>query len=81
MDKTDLSKISDLRKEVKKKKSDISQIYLDMRMGKIKNVRSPRKLRKELAVMYTLSRNKELNKLNAKVEDAKDKAHGKSSKK
>lgn len=75
MDKKDLSK------EIEKKKAEVSQAYLDMRMGKVKNVRVPRRLRKELAVMYTLSRRKEINKLNAKSEDAKDTADRKSSKK
>lgn len=70
----------DLNKEIEKKRSEVSQAYLDMRMGKVKNVRSPRRLRKELAVMYTLSRKKEINKLSAKSEDAKDKADRKSNK-
>lgn len=81
MDKKDSSKAKDTVREIEKKRSEISQAYLDMRMGKVKDVRSPRKLRKELAVMYTLSRNKELNKLNAKPEDAKDKADRQSNKK
>jgi len=83
MDKKELKKkeLKELKKVTEKKRSEVSQAYLDMRMGKVKNVRSPRRLRKDLAVMYTITREKELNKLSVKSKDAKDQADGKSSKK
>lgn len=64
-------------KELLKMKEDLrnefAEKYLEMRMGKIKNLKEPRQIRKDLAKVETVLKEKELDKLNKKKENGKAK--------
>jgi ribosomal protein L29 len=54
-------------KDVEKAVADLEQkvkdVYFDMRLGKVKNVRQPKMLRKQLAVAKTILKEKQKDKL------------------
>lgn len=58
--------IEQLRKEQVALSEKVRDSSLDMRLGKMKNLREPRLLRKQLAVVDTIIREKELSKLSEK---------------
>lgn len=74
-------KLEELKKIEEKLRQELTDSYFEMRMGKLQNVREPRKTRKDLAVLLTVikEKEKESNNLSPK-DDAEDKAKGKSKK-
>ena len=73
--------LEDLEKDAKKLDQEIGDIYLEMRMGKQKDLREPRKMRKDLARLYTVMKEKDSNNLRKKADNGKDETKGKSNKK
>lgn len=74
-------KIEELRKLIDGLEESVAKDGLDMRMGKLEDVRKPRRTRKELAKIYTIIREKELANLKKVSKDAEDDTKGKSIKK
>ncbi len=66
MDKKELREktIKALEEIVEEKTQEYQKKYLEMRMGQEDDVHSPRKLRKEIALIKTIIREKQLDKLN-----------------
>ncbi len=62
MNTKDLRKLTveELQKKIESLEKEIADIYFDMRTGKQKDVRKPRAMRKELAQLLTVVREKEL---------------------
>lgn len=56
-------KIEELREMEKELRSEISDEYFSMRMGQKEDVREPRKMRKDLARLLTVIKEKEKNKI------------------
>ncbi|MBN2100882.1 50S ribosomal protein L29 [Candidatus Dojkabacteria bacterium] len=66
-------KTEELEKMVKEMEDEVSKLYLDLRMGKVQNVREPRSKRKELAVLKTIiEEKKEADNLKKDKKDAKN---------
>ncbi len=73
--------LEELRKMASDLEKKIADEYFDMRMGKEKDVRKPRNLRRELAILMTIIKEKELVKLNDKSSNVgEDKTNGDSKK-
>jgi ribosomal protein L29 len=66
MDKKELREktIKALEEMVEEKTQEYQKKYLEMRMGQEDDVHAPRKLRKEIALIKTIIREKQLDKLN-----------------
>jgi ribosomal protein L29 len=66
MDKKELREqnLKQLKETLEKKISEFEKNYLEMRTGQEQDLHAPRKLRKEIAVVKTIIKEKELNKLN-----------------
>lgn len=74
-------KTEELEKEAQKLRDDISKSYLELRLGKLNDVRKPRSQRKELARIITLLKQSKTDNLKKSQKDGKDADEGKSSKK
>lgn len=64
MKKNELSQMRDkelkeLRKELKEKKQELAKVRLEVSTGKIKNTRAGKNLRKDIAQILTIIRDKE----------------------
>ena len=64
-------KIEELIKMREKLVDEISEVYLEMRIGKETNVRKPRAMRKDLALLETVIKEKESSKGMSDVQKSK----------
>jgi ribosomal protein L29 len=66
MDKKELREqnLEQLKETLEERVSEFEKNYLEMRTGQEQDLHAPRKLRKEIAVIKTIIKEKELNKLN-----------------
>jgi ribosomal protein L29 len=71
MDKKALRKknIDELKEVLEEKLTEFEQTYIEMRTGQEPDLRKPRKIRKEIAIIKTIIREKEIDKLNSKHDE------------